>query len=69
MAKTGKQKKARNFEEEYNEVLNGFVPSPYTQGNHQQWTAPGDFLLSFPCIKKPHLVQLQQVPPSSILKI
>ncbi|HQW27207.1 MAG: hypothetical protein IPN60_03595 [Saprospiraceae bacterium] len=52
MAKTGKQKKARNFEEEYNEVLNGFVPSPYTQGNHQQWTAPGDFFVKFSMYKE-----------------
>lgn len=52
MAKTEKQKKAKSFEEEYNEVVDGFIPSPYTQGSHHQWAAPGDFFIKFSMYKE-----------------
>ncbi len=52
MAKPAKKKKARNFEEEYIEVLNGYTPTPYTQGGQHQWTAPGDFFVKFSLYKE-----------------
>lgn len=54
MAKTEKQKEARNFEIEYDELMLEFPVTPFTPVYPEQWKASGDYFVKFSMYKETH---------------